>query len=127
MPTIICDHCQYVGSGPEYHDRIADVEEHEKTCKENPDYAEEPEIVECEIRTDEYGDLVYKGNTANDINIDSAYHNPDFIGFKYESGQVELTPIVFKNDCSTQSICQFRDLAGLEILHATAVLFRRQK
>lgn len=43
MPTIICDHCQYVGSGADCHDRIIDVEEHEKTCKENPDYAEEPQ------------------------------------------------------------------------------------
>lgn len=41
MPTIICNHCQYVGNGADYQDRINDVEDHEKTCSENPDYTEE--------------------------------------------------------------------------------------
>lgn len=34
MPVVICSYCEYVGSGEFYSDRIADVEEHEKTCRE---------------------------------------------------------------------------------------------
>ena len=37
MPTIICDYCQYVGSGDDYPERIADVEDHEETCPEKPE------------------------------------------------------------------------------------------
>ena len=35
MPTIICNFCEYVGSGKDINERIEDVEEHEKTCSEN--------------------------------------------------------------------------------------------
>ncbi len=98
-----------------------------RTYRLRPDYAEEPEIEECEI-TEEEGHLHFRmPSSAMRHSLHQACDHREFIGFKYESGQVELTPIVFKSDCSTKSICQFRDLAGLEILHATAVLFRRQK
>ena len=98
----------------------------DQTYRLRDGYAEEPEIVECEIYESVTDELCYRR-----VNVGKALYkacaDPDFIGFKYESGQVEFSPIVFKSDCSTKSICQFRDLAGLEILHATAVLFRRQK
>ncbi len=34
MPTIICTFCQYVGSGQDYDEKIADVEAHEEFCSE---------------------------------------------------------------------------------------------
>ncbi len=93
------------------------------------DYAEKPEIVECEIISDD-DRLWFQPPDIDaeprDLICDASRYS-DFIGFKFMSGQVELTPIVFKGSCSTKSICQFRDLADLEILHATSVLFRRQK
>ncbi len=102
------------------------------TYRLRPDYAEKPEIdtQEWPIFTHD-GELRFKQVLANmsDIGwcIDMAFRRPDFIGFKFMSGQVEFTPIVFKSSSSTKCICQFRELAELEILHAVSVLFRRQK
>ncbi len=89
-----------------------------------PDYEDEPEIVECEIYQ-QSNDVYY--NYHGMCHLNGAFGDPDFIGFKYENGQVEFSPIVFKSDCSTKSICQFRDLADVAVLHATHVLFRRKK
>ncbi len=88
--------------------------------------ADDPEIVECEIRTDDYGDLVYKGNTASSINIDSVFHNPDFIGFKFEDGGVSVMPIGY-GDLSQSLDCAAPEIAAKRVLHATHVLFRRKK
>ena len=98
------------------------------TYRLRPDYEDEPEIEECEIIIINNG-LHYKeagGHGKKEV-LHLAMSRPGFIGFKYESGQVEFSPIVFKSDCSTKSICQFRDLAELEVLYATHVLFRRTK
>ena len=101
------------------------------TYRLRPDYKDEPEIVEYKITiggcTAWMGKLVYTDERVLEQGICEACADPDFIGFKFESGQVELTPIVFKSDCSTKSICQFRDLADLEVLHASHVLFKRKK
>ena len=100
----------------------------EGTYRLRADYEDEPEIVECEIKPDDQGWFKFKmrdGELAQFIHC--AVNHPDFIGFKFLSGQVELTPIVFKGSCSTKSICQFRDLAELKVLHASHVLFRRKK
>ncbi len=100
------------------------------TYRLRPDYEEEPEIVAIEIYLcpplKNY--FVYdKGANFAAQTLCNAVNDPDFIGFKFESGQVELSPIVFKSGCSTKSICQFRDLADLTVLHATHVLFRQKK
>ncbi len=95
------------------------------TYRLRADYEDEPEIVEHEIfGVESHLHFHYQGTRHS---VCQAYDQPDFIGFKYESGQVELSPIVFKSDCSTKSICQFRDLAALTALHATHVLFRRKR
>ncbi len=101
----------------------------EGTFHLRPDYAEEPEIEECEIRTDEYGDLVYKGNTANDINIDSAYHNPDFIGFNADDW---IWGCLYKNKKDPSMVhymIKEHDLPLYDVisLGGGKVLFRRQK
>ncbi len=83
MPTIICDYCQYVGSGKEYDDRMNDVEEHEKTCTENPDYEPEPSVVKYEIKPGGDGLLHYWDNEG-DKEIFDAFSRPNFIGFELE-------------------------------------------
>ena len=93
---------------------------------DEPEPEEKPEIEEYVIEYNRNSNYQYYIR-ENEHTISAAVDDPDFIGFKYESGQVELSPIVFKSDCSTKSICQFRDLVQLEVLHATHVLFRRQK
>lgn len=101
--------------------RVADVQK-------GPDYEEEPEIVECEITEQKNGTLGYdRADGITQCSLGSALSYPDFIGFKFEGGQVELTPIVFKDGISTKAICQFRNLAEHEVLHATHVLFRGSK
>lgn len=101
-----------------------------RTYRLRPDYEEEPEIEEWPIFELECN-LRCKRNLADGddkgLCIDMVSRDPDFVGFKFEDGQVELTPIVFQSDCSTKSICQFCDLSHLKIRHATHALFRRQK
>ncbi len=96
-----------------------------KVYRLRPDYEDDLEIVEHEIfGVESHLHFHYQGTRHS---VCQAYDQPNFIGFKFESGQVEFSPIVFKSSCSTKSICQFRDLADLEVLHATHVLFRRKK
>ena len=85
-------------------------------------YVEEPKIVKCEIKPRDYY-LRFKYNKI-EHNLYHASYIPDFIGFLYESGQVEFLPRVFKGSTSTKSICQFRDLSDIEVLTPTHVLFR---
>lgn len=96
------------------------------TYRLRADYEDEPEMVECEIELFK-NELMYLSVSGVWTKVSHAPNKPDFIGFKFESGQVEFSSIVFKSSCSTKSICQFRDLADLEIVHATHVLFRRKK
>ncbi len=98
----------------------------DQTYRLRSGYEDEPEIEECEIIGTRYS-IKHLNGTGTITSLSEAINDPRFIGFKFESGQVELSPIVFKSDCSTKSICQFRDLAALTVLHATHVLFRRKK
>jgi hypothetical protein len=101
------------------------------TYRLRADYEDEPEIVEEIVHQYDNGGNYYY-NRKNNRTITGCYplataiSDPDFIGFKFESGQVEFSPIVFKSSVSTKSICQFRDLVDLEVLHATHVLFRQK-
>lgn len=91
---------------------------------------ESPQIVECEITREiskTCGRFVIIKPNQQRLLLSEVCNSPDFVGFKFESGQVEFSPIVFKSSDSTKSICQFRDLVDLEVLHATHVLFRRSK
>ncbi len=87
-----------------------------------PDYSPKPSVVECGIFKN-IVDLAYHRKSDNH-SLSQAISDPDFIGFKFENGQVELSPIVFSTGASTKFCCQFRDLASLEVLHATHVLFK---
>jgi len=88
------------------------------------DYVEEPEVAKCEIFP-HHNQMKYDAPNGNGaIRLHKAITDPDFIGFLYESGQVEFLPRVFKGSTSTKSICQFRDLSDIEVLTPTHVLFR---
>ncbi len=129
MPTIICDFCQYVGNGTQYNERIGDVEDHEKTCKENPDYAEEPEIEECEI-TDMDGHLHFRYDGISH-SIHQAWDHADFIGFKFKDGTIMASPVKYSVPGMTSKgyYASYEDLKTSQALehHASHVLFRRKK
>ncbi len=95
----------------------------EGTFRLRADYEEEPEIVEYKIKVGGCGALVYiEKCVPNDIEM--AYHDPDFIGFKFEDGKILPYPIKY-GDAHIQNICGLRDALGGKISHATHVLFRR--
>ncbi len=101
----------------------------DQACCLRDTYEEEPEIVECEIRIDDYGDLVYKGNTANNINIDAAFHYPDFIGFNVDGW---IWGCLYKNKKDPSMVhymIKEHDLPLYDVISMDSgkVLLRRQK
>ncbi len=100
-----------------------------------PDYAEKPEIVECEIRKEgAIGDFIYKRTpTAERVSyLHHAGNKPDFIGFKFEDGLIRAAPLAYRRQdghCDTTSHVSLVSLGmeADEVLHATHVLFRRQE
>ena len=51
MPTIICSYCEYVGSGDDFDDRLADVLDHEEECqaKQAQEKPEKTEEIRCSM------------------------------------------------------------------------------
>ncbi len=102
------------------------------TYRLRADYEDEPEIVEYPI-FEFNGRLKYKQNLADGddfgIDIDMAARNPDFIGFRFGDGKMYPISTVykFKNKLITYYSIDIDRLDEYEVLHATAVLFRRPK
>ena len=96
-----------------------------------PDYAEEPEIVECEIILNPESNIWgYKCPYSGDpINADYAHSCPGFrlTGFKFADGKIRSLPIMYSKFGDVYYVATERHLGNYEVLHATAVLFRRQK
>lgn len=85
MPTIICSYCQYVGSGSTHIAILADVEEHEATCKENPDTEPvEDEYELCEITMCEENGLLYDPHGKGMFSISKAVNSPAFVGYEVD-------------------------------------------
>ena len=101
----------------------------DQACRLRSDYAEEPEIVECEIEPFK-GELMYLSSSGVWTKVSHAPNKPDFIGFKFEDGVVHPFPVKYeykdktRGHLATQYIIE-RD--GCKVLHATHVLFRRQQ
>ncbi len=97
------------------------------TYRLRPDYEEEPEIEECEIYLDN-DDFSYKrfGDARPKV-ICRADNDPDFIGFKFEDGVVSGVPVRYLLTCGHFNTFAFKEFAEVKVLHATHVLFRRQK
>ena len=95
-----------------------------------PDYEDEPEIVECEIREKSEGELRYNYNGDSDIwiAIARACNDPDFIGFKFEGWIWGMT---YKNKRTggTSTIIRAEQLDGYEVCDMTQahVLFRQKQ
>lgn len=98
----------------------------DQTYRLRPDFAEEPEIVECEIYVT-HRQLMYMGQSGP-TGIHKACKDPDHIGFKFEDGAIGPTPIHYR-DAGGDIYCKLGDgrLDEITVLHATHVLFRRQK
>ncbi len=97
-----------------------------------PDYKQESEVVECEIYKDSNSedDLTFIHPNGNDVPLQNAFSLHDFIGFKYEGGDVCPYPIVYGlkgrlGYATTTSVEDFKKEERF-IDHATHVLFRRQ-
>ncbi len=93
-------------------------------------HAEKPEIVECEIEEDM--DRLWfmppdeDSEEPRDLICDVSRY-PDFIGFKFEDGVVSGVPVRYLLSCGHFNTFAFKELAEVKVLHATAVLFRRQE
>ncbi len=109
---------------------------HDTTYRLRPDYADVPEIVECEIVTVNgilgcnygFGDRPQGPKTC----LSDCPSMPDFIGFKYESGMVRSDTIAYLPRDNYEGIHHRTEIKGLisgefTVLHATHVLFRRSK
>ena len=113
-----------------------------------PDYEPEPEIRECEIRECEIRECeIYESDGQDGLKVlcydyspdskewrlETACKHPNFIGFKFESGAVQSTPVRYNVTYIKGNVLD--DRKGYERLingnskecHATHVLFRRAK
>ncbi len=98
-----------------------------------PDYEDEPEIEECEIKP-RAGYLRFCYETAGkpylNISIDLAVSIPDFIGFKFDDGIVMGTPVKYSvpGQTSRGYYATYGDIKSGQALehHATHVLFRQK-
>ena len=126
------DHFEYYAMDMEWHESNGPEFSRSLTHRLRPDYADEPEIVEYPI-FEFNGRLKYKQNLADGddfgIDIDMAARNPDFIGFRFGDGKMYPISTVykFKNKLITYYSIDIDRLDEYEVLHATAVLFRRPK
>ncbi len=90
-----------------------------------PDYAKEPEIVECEIYENLDGNLMYRQAGVGRM-LSIAVNKPDFIGFKFEDGYVSGAPVMYSMP-ATHGRYESLKNGDCEVEHATHVLFRRPK
>ena len=104
---------------------------HDQACRLRPDYEDEPEIEECEIKDTALGNRVYTGDGESEIGIQAACRRINFSGFKFEDGGWYDAPIkpvgpdgkLWSGNITVEDIVSGR----VKILHATHVLFRRKK
>ncbi len=101
-----------------------------KVYRLRPDYEEEPEIVECEIRcNDSVGKFYFDG--LNMCPLSQVFNQPDFIGFKFEDGtwyDHRIKPVSKGSSAPIHNIDTDDIISGrVEVIHATHILFRRPK
>ncbi len=104
------------------------------TYRLRPDYAEKPEIEECEITLNPESNIWgYKCPCSGDpVNADLAHSCPGFrlIGFKFEDDPVIYdSPIIysFKDDTFRDAHLEHLRSGEAKVLDASYVLFRRQE
>ena len=98
----------------------------EYTYRLRPNYEENPEIVECEVKEKD-GDLwAFTESGLPRVSIERALRKPDFIGFKYEDGTIDTHARIYKGiDGVNWTSCKTMDkLKNATVLTPTHVLFR---
>ena len=102
----------------------------DQTYRLRPDYAEKPEIVECEI-FGKQGHLHFIPPPQAENTVRHSLHqacdHPDFIGFKFEDGGICIMPIKYGKLSSMQALGYTAEELAEQVLHATHVLFRKTK
>ena len=109
----------------------ANIFDYDRTYRLRPDYEDEPEIVECEIWADD-GHLHFRHRLGGGLqhSIHQACDHPDFIGFKFEDGQIWNSPINYSFGGTApgfRTTVEIIETNGCVVQHATHVLFRRNK
>ncbi len=95
-----------------------------ETYRLRPDYAEEPEIEECEILPPDDDGLKWVRRTPNHtMDFTSCEMHKDFIGFKFEGGLVLPYPTYSNGPGFIKEI----KAGETKVLHATHVLMRKNK
>jgi len=94
-----------------------------------PDYQPEPELVECEVYKNTNGYLVFDNKTKHadtTTSIKDAICCFNFIGFKYEDGNVYPQPVMYSEEGGLHFISQVDKLtSGKDIVNRpTHVLFK---
>jgi hypothetical protein len=98
------------------------------TYRLRPDYEEKPEIVEMEVFMSETC-LKYKASDNCQWSLSYAINKPDFIGFKYEDGNIYPQPVMYSENGGLHFISQIESfISGKDIANRpTHVLFQRSK
>lgn len=95
------------------------------------DYEDEPEIRQMEIAANNSNCLcMYNDEGQSFGSIANVHERPDFIGFKFEDGQIWNSPINYSfggRDPGFRTTVESIKTKGSVVLHATHVLFRRNK
>ncbi len=97
-----------------------------ETYRLRPEYADEPEIVECEIYENSNTTLCY--DCSGEWPITDAIQCPNFIGFRFLDGEVRSSSIRYGGKFSNYYDGFFiKDIADRTVHHATHVLMRKNK
>ena len=100
--------------------------EEDHTYRLRPDYEQEPEIVECEIKPQ--GDhLFYFSSAADYDSLHTAIDRKDFIGFKYEDGIVRVAPRIYSHGSGKWIYMTEQEVSQCKVLTPTHCLFKRSK
>jgi len=104
---------------------------HNNTYRLRPDYTEEPEIEKCKIEWQGLSGFKLGYVKEHHVrHLHQALDDPDFIGFLYEDEEVRTSPVKYSpRTGATSHWGMFKSIESgkTKVLHATHVLFRRQK
>ncbi len=102
------------------------------TYRLRADYEDEPEIVECEIYNKESqtrGCYIKAYDFGNKTGLGLAQYPDGYkrIGFKFEDGTILGCPVMYHFDNNRADEIHGLEMEDVTVLHATHVLFRRNK
>ena len=95
------------------------------TYRLRPDYEETPDVVECEVFTED-GILRFTHDEDHHSALVWAPNRPDFIGFKYEDGSISSFSRLYQLESGDTQYVYYPIMGDCEVLTPTHVLFRGQ-